>query len=95
MSTTPSLNGQVIGQAEYATRAILDGLLARTGATFHQWVALNVTAVNGAIIARDELVDRMTGGLKIDDSTVRATVDEDDRSRPAGDAVRRRIPESR
>jgi hypothetical protein len=31
MSTTPTVNGQVIGQAHYATRAVLERVLARTG----------------------------------------------------------------
>jgi hypothetical protein len=30
MSDTPTLNGQVIGQTERATRAVLDSLLAET-----------------------------------------------------------------
>jgi hypothetical protein len=76
MPTAPTLNGQVIGQAEHATRAVLDRLLDRTGGTFHQWVALNLTAASGGVIERDELVRRMTGGLKIDDPAVLATVAE-------------------
>lgn len=76
MPTTPTLNGQVIGQAEHATRAVLDRVLARTGTTFHHWVALNLTAVSGAAIDRDQLIGRMTGALKIDESAVLATVAE-------------------
>jgi DNA-binding MarR family transcriptional regulator len=76
MSTTPSLNGQLIGQAEHATRALLERLLSRSGTTFHQWVAINLTAINGDSIERDQLSDRMTDALKIDDSAVLATVDE-------------------
>ncbi|MFJ9682697.1 hypothetical protein ACIRP2_32295 [Streptomyces sp. NPDC101194] len=66
MSATPTLNGQVIGQAHYATRALLDRLLAATGTTFHQSVALNATADRGAATEPAWLVDRMTGTLKID-----------------------------
>jgi DNA-binding MarR family transcriptional regulator len=76
MSTTPTLNGQVIGQAHYATRAVLEGLLARTGTTFHQSVALNVTADSGATIDNDQLISRMTGTLKIDGSAALATIAE-------------------
>jgi DNA-binding MarR family transcriptional regulator len=76
MPTTPTLNGQVIGQAEHATRAVLDRLLARTGTTFHQWVALNLTAVSGGAADQAELIGQMTNGLKIDDSAVRATIAE-------------------
>jgi hypothetical protein len=74
MSTTPTLNGQVIGQAEHATRAVLDRLLAHAGATFHDWVALNLIAASRAAVGRDELVGRMTGALKTDDGTALATV---------------------
>ncbi|MEU6014208.1 hypothetical protein ABZ826_09135 [Streptomyces sp. NPDC047515] len=66
MSATPSVNGQIIGQAHYATRAVLERLLATTGTTFHQSVALNATADHGAAKERAGLVDRMTGTLKID-----------------------------
>jgi DNA-binding MarR family transcriptional regulator len=76
MSTTPTLNGQVIGEAERAAQAVLNRLLARTGTTFHQWVALNSAAVSGSIIDRDQLIDRMTSGLKIDESAVLATIAE-------------------
>ncbi|MHA6765446.1 hypothetical protein [Streptacidiphilus sp. PAMC 29251] len=76
MSTIPTVNGQVIGQAHYATRAILELLLARTGTTFHQSVALNATADSGAVINREQLITRMTGTLKIDDSTARAALAE-------------------
>jgi hypothetical protein len=40
MTITPTLNPRVIGQAESAHRSILDRILARTGTTFPQWVAL-------------------------------------------------------
>ncbi|WP_328667445.1 hypothetical protein OG905_10400 [Streptomyces sp. NBC_00322] len=77
MSTAPTLNGQVIGQAHYATRAVLDGLLAREGITFHQVVALNATAGGGGdAVERDGLVGRMTSTLKIDESAVLATIAE-------------------
>ena len=40
---TPTLTGQDIGQAERATRALLDAVLAETETTFHQSVVLNLT----------------------------------------------------
>ncbi|MFI6729355.1 hypothetical protein NRF20_05520 [Streptomyces sp. R-74717] len=76
MSVTPTVNGQVIGQAHYATRAVLERLLATTGTTFHQSVALNVIADSGEAIERGRLVDRMTGTLKIDAEVAEATVAE-------------------
>ncbi|MFJ5725109.1 hypothetical protein [Streptomyces sp. NPDC093149] len=66
MSAAPTVNGQIIGQAHYATRAVLERLLAATGTTFHQSVALNATADHDAATERAGLVDRMTGTLKID-----------------------------
>lgn len=48
---TVPLNGQVIGQAERATRAVLDRLLDRVGTPFEQWVALNLTTTSGPLPA--------------------------------------------
>jgi hypothetical protein len=53
-----TLNGQVIGQAERATRAVLDRLLDRLGTPFEQWVALNLTATSGPLTAA-ELAGRL------------------------------------
>lgn len=64
MPTTPALNGQLIGQAERATRAVLDRLLARTGTGFTEWVALNLATSNAAPIAPEILAARLAHGLK-------------------------------
>ncbi|MFD3652824.1 MarR family winged helix-turn-helix transcriptional regulator [Streptomyces sp. NPDC058620] len=69
MSSTVTVNGQIIGQAHYATRAVLERLLAESGTTFHQCVALNATAENGGTTERAALVARMTGTLRIDRAT--------------------------
>jgi DNA-binding MarR family transcriptional regulator len=76
MSTAPTLNGQVIGQAHYATRALLGTVLAPTGTTFNQSVALNAVADGGEAVEHCALVARMTGALKIDESAVLVTIDE-------------------
>jgi DNA-binding MarR family transcriptional regulator len=76
MSTTPTLNTQVIGQAENALGALMDRVLDRTGGTFRQWVALNLTAVSGGAIDRDQLASRLTGALKIDDAAALAAIAE-------------------
>jgi DNA-binding MarR family transcriptional regulator len=78
MSATPALTPQVIGQAENAHRPLMDRVLDRTGVTFPQWVALTIAAAadgataDGAAadgaIDRGDLIGRMTGALKIDDS---------------------------
>lgn len=75
MSSTP-LNGQVIGLAHYATRAVLERELGRLGVSFHQSLALNAAAAEGGVAARAHLVERMTGALKVDEVAVRATLDE-------------------
>ncbi|MGH9288609.1 MAG: MarR family winged helix-turn-helix transcriptional regulator [Acidimicrobiales bacterium] len=76
MSQTPTLTGQDIGQAERATRAVLDALLAETGTTFHQWVILNVMAGAASPVELDPLVQRLTHGLKIDRPTALGAIDE-------------------
>lgn len=76
MSASPTLNPRVIGQAENAHRPILDRILAPTGTTFHQWVTLSVTAADGGAVDRNQLVERVTGALRIDDAAMRATVAE-------------------
>jgi hypothetical protein len=53
-----TLNGIVIGQAERATRAVLDRLLDRVGTPFEQWVALNLTSASGPVSA-DQLAERL------------------------------------
>ena len=70
MTTPPTLNTQVIGQAESALGAILKSVLAETGATFEQWLVLNLTAGSGAVIDRDSLVARIASARKIDGSVV-------------------------
>ena len=76
MQTYPSLNTQVIGQAESALGAILDPLLARTGTTFQQWLVLTVTAASGADIDRGTLVGRIAGARKMDAAEVEAAIGE-------------------
>ena len=76
MQTYPSLNTQVIGQAESALGAILDPLLTRTGTTFRQWLVLTVTAASGADIDRATLVARIVGARKIDAAEVEAAIGE-------------------
>ncbi|MEU7754443.1 MarR family winged helix-turn-helix transcriptional regulator [Micromonospora sp. NPDC049171] len=68
MSTVPTLNGQVIGQAHYATRALLERATAPLGVTFTQLVALNALA-QGPVEAA-HLTQRVTSTLKVDEPTV-------------------------
>ncbi|MFE2023195.1 hypothetical protein ACFW9O_34750 [Streptomyces sp. NPDC059499] len=75
MTSTITVNGQIIGRAHYATRAVLEKVLARSGITFHQAVALNATADEGGAMERDRLTDRMTSTLKVDADTAAAAID--------------------
>ncbi|MGC5310692.1 MarR family winged helix-turn-helix transcriptional regulator [Micromonospora zamorensis] len=74
MSTVPTLNGQVIGQAHYATRALLERAIGPLGVTFNQVVALHALAQGP--VERAHLTQRVTSTLKIDEPAVRQVVDQ-------------------
>jgi len=74
MSTTPTLSPPIIGQAENAHKAILNRILAPTGITMNQWVALTLTTANGSSIESRDLQRRMTSALKIDEAEAVAAV---------------------
>ncbi|MGW3664384.1 MarR family winged helix-turn-helix transcriptional regulator [Streptomyces sp. NPDC005141] len=74
-TSPPPVNGQVIGLAHYASRAALERVLARSGTTFEQSVALRAVSDNGGTVERDRLVARLTGALKIEEPAARRTVD--------------------
>ena len=76
MSDTPTLTGQDIGQAERATRALLDRVLAEVQTTFHQSVVLNLTANAAAPPEVEGMATRMAQGLKIDRPMARRAIDE-------------------
>ncbi|MFF8847384.1 hypothetical protein ACF08N_32520 [Streptomyces sp. NPDC015127] len=67
MSTAPLLNSQILGQAHYAARALLERELARTGNTFFHSIALNALAAQGGAAAREAIAERMTSTVKIDE----------------------------
>jgi hypothetical protein len=74
VSTTPTLDPRVIGQAENAHKPILERVLRRTGTTFHEWVALSLTAGSGGAITRDLLAKQVAGALKIEGSEARSAI---------------------
>jgi hypothetical protein len=76
MTTTPTLTGQDIGQAEKATRAVLDRLLARTGTGFHGWVILNQLSAAGGVMDAAGLTSRVSHGLKIGPADVQDALSE-------------------
>ncbi|MET9405032.1 MarR family transcriptional regulator [Streptomyces sp. NPDC002935] len=75
-TSLPTANGQVIGLAHYASRAALERVLARSGTTFNQSVALRAVSDNGGTVERGWLVGRLTGTLKIEEPVARRTVEE-------------------
>ena len=90
MTEVRTLNGQDIGQAERATRALLDRLLADTGTSFVEWVALNLLAKGGGRLPADSLVATVVGGLRVDGATAAAAADslvDAGLCRRSGDAV--------
>ncbi|HEV2758768.1 MAG TPA: hypothetical protein VGV86_04300 [Acidimicrobiales bacterium] len=72
---TRPLNGQDIGQAELALRAVLDDLLADSGSTFQQWVALNVIGDSPSVLNKDDLADRMVQILRVDDGIASSIIE--------------------
>ncbi|MDQ1010914.1 hypothetical protein QFZ82_005399 [Streptomyces sp. V4I23] len=68
MSAAPLLNSQILGQAHYAARALLERELARTGNTFFHSIALNTLAAQGGTAARRAIVERMAFTAKIGES---------------------------
>ncbi|MGA5068619.1 MarR family transcriptional regulator [Streptomyces exfoliatus] len=75
-TTAPTTDGRVIALAHYASRALLEGVLARHGATFHHGVTLRAVVHAGGSIGRDQLVRDVDGSLKIGEPAVRVVVDE-------------------
>ncbi|MFG2555761.1 MarR family transcriptional regulator [Streptomyces sp. NPDC048581] len=75
-TTTPLVDPRVIALAHYASRALLERVLARHGATFQQSVTLRLVAVADGPVERDRLVGGVVGALKIDASEVHSVVDE-------------------
>ncbi|MFJ7966265.1 MarR family winged helix-turn-helix transcriptional regulator [Streptomyces sp. NPDC096324] len=75
-TSVPPVNGQIIGLAHYASRAALERVLARSGTTFEESVALRAVSDNGGTVEAARVVGRLTAGLKIEESAARRTVDE-------------------
>jgi DNA-binding MarR family transcriptional regulator len=75
-TTIPTLDPQIVGQAERAHQPILDRIVARTGTTKNQWVTLALIGAAGGALDRDQLAGRISGALKIDGATVGATIAE-------------------
>lgn len=75
-TAAPTLTPQILGQAEMAHKPFLDRILAPTGITMNQWVALKLTAVSGGAANRDQLINKIADARKIDDAAVLAIIAE-------------------
>jgi hypothetical protein len=72
--TTIPFGPQLIGQVEKSLNAFLQRQLEGTGLDETQWVTLNLTAMSGATLDRDELVARVAGVLKTGPAAAEASV---------------------
>jgi hypothetical protein len=73
-TTARVLNPQIVGQAENAHKPFLARILAHSGTTMNQWVALTMTATAGGAIEAEQLAAQMVGALKIDQVAARDTI---------------------
>lgn len=76
MSGSPSFTTQLLGQTEKALNGILGRLLAGSGVTEPQWVALAITAGSGESVEIGELTARVAGVLKVDLDNARERITE-------------------
>jgi hypothetical protein len=80
MTTTPApapaLNGLVIGQAERATRAVLDRLLAGHDTPFETWVVVNLIARADGPIEADDLAAQLRDGLRVSEAEAVSAIDD-------------------
>lgn len=79
-TTTPAqplpLNGQHIGQAANATRAILDAVLAKEQTSFSTWIALRTLDTHGAYESRAAFEAALAGGLAVVPAAIPGVVGE-------------------
>jgi DNA-binding MarR family transcriptional regulator len=71
---TPVLSGQVIGQAHFATRALLERRLGDL--PFPAWTALNLAGNAPAPLRSDEVVAALVAGLRIGRPAAGSVVDD-------------------
>ncbi len=74
--STDTLTPQIVGRAENAHAPVLARILARTGTTKNQWVALTLTVAAGGTERRDRLAGRVAKALKIDESAALGAIAE-------------------
>jgi DNA-binding MarR family transcriptional regulator len=75
-TSTPPVGPRDIALAHYAGRALLETVLTRHGITFQQSVTLRLAAVADGPVGREQIVDGVTGALKIDKAEVHRVLEE-------------------
>jgi DNA-binding MarR family transcriptional regulator len=76
MTSAPTLTGQDIGQAERATRALLDELLVDTGLRFDEWVIINLLGTHDGAPERAAIETIVARGLHVARETARDVIDD-------------------
>jgi hypothetical protein len=76
MSSNATFGTALVGQIESAFGAILDRQLAGTGLSAPQWITLTVAIAGGGSVERDQLIRRVAGARKVNESEVQASVNE-------------------
>ncbi|MEU3825731.1 MarR family transcriptional regulator [Streptomyces sp. SID161] len=75
-TTTPRADGRTIGLAHYASRAVLEHVLAPHGVSFLQFVTLRAAVLADGPVERGTLTDGVTGTVKAAGSEVRRVTQE-------------------
>lgn len=98
MTDAAILNGRQIGEAQRATSAVLDLLLAEIGITFDRWVVLNAVATESLPAEVGLLVPALSAAFDATDETVQFMLDEAESghhvrvvSAPSGDPAAARV----
>jgi DNA-binding MarR family transcriptional regulator len=76
MSSAPEFGTQLIGQTEKTLNAILGRLLAGSGLSEPQWVALTIAVMSDGPLEPAQFVSRVAGALKLNDAEAAAHVDQ-------------------
>jgi hypothetical protein len=61
MTDTPTLTGQDIGEAQGAVTGLLDRVVAGSGSTSNEYIALRILAARGSVASAGELRDFLAG----------------------------------
>ncbi|ARP68834.1 MarR family transcriptional regulator [Streptomyces pluripotens] len=76
VTTTPRVDGRTVGLAHYASRALLEHVLAPHGVSFLQFVTLRRTAAADGPIERTTLVGEVADTVKTEAADVHRAIEE-------------------